>query len=144
MKKDFFDSTIKAEFVIITNDKSHEIVTNELRIKPHRSYNLGDSVNSKYSDHKGNRPHGLWAISNELSGEDVDIKTQIQFFQNIFKEKIDALNRLQNEYGFKCILSLNLKTEDAGIGFDLEIDELEFINKIASRFSCSFIATEKL
>jgi Domain of unknown function (DUF4279) len=143
MEQNRFNNKIQLELVIITHSKNSEIVTRELGIKPNRSFEKGDRTVSKFSSRTGTRPHGLWAISSkEFIGENIEVGEQMKFFQNLLKDKLDVIDKLKNYYKFDCIFTIAFETEDAGVSFDLNLEQLTFINRIASRFSCSFIARE--
>ena len=145
MEKDLFMNKIRCEFVVITNGDDIDIVTEVLEIKPDRCFNKGDIFISEHSSRTGYRPYGLWAImpKPELRTE-LDISQQLKYLQVVLGDKIKSIEMLKNQYHFECVFSISIETEDAGIGFDLGYDELNFINAISSRFSCSFIAKESI
>lgn len=76
--------------------------------------------------------------------DDLNVSQAIKYFQDLFQDKMEIIKKLRYEYKFETSFSIDIKTEDAGIGIDLYEEDLAFINKIASRFSCSFIAVENL
>lgn len=145
MERDYFLNKIQCEFCIITHDEDCNIVTNELGIKPGRFFNKGDKFTSKYSPRIGYKPHGLWAIQAEpLISEDLNISIPISHFQELLGEKIDILQKFKWQYHFELVLAISIETEDAGAGIDLNEQELSFIGKIATRFSCTFISKERV
>lgn len=145
MEKEFFLNKVSCEFVVITYDEDCAIVTKELGIEPNRFFNKGDKFTSKHTSRIGYKPYGLWAIQSGLAAsEDLNISAQIQYFQELFKDKVEIIEKLRNSYHFESIFSISIETEDAGAGFDLSEFELSFISKIASRYSCTFISKESV
>lgn len=145
MKQEYYKNRVSSEYIIITRDEKCEIVTKELEISPSRFFNKNDIITSRYSNRVGVKPHGLWAIGHsDFSGENFEIGRHIEYYQKLLSGKLEIINRLKNEYKFDCIFSISFETEDAGYSFDLMIDQLNFINKISTRFSCYFITKENL
>ncbi|MDH6311929.1 hypothetical protein M2137_000688 [Parabacteroides sp. PFB2-10] len=145
MKCDYFLDKVFCEFTVITHDEDCHIVTKETGIKPCRFFNKGDRFTSKYSPRIGRQPHGLWAIqSTPVISEELDISRHIQYFQKLFEDKMDIIEKLKNQYHFECVFSIDIETEDAGVGFDLNEAEVTFIQAISSRYSCHFMTKEKI
>lgn len=92
-----------------------------------------------------NRPYGLWEIEMEpIIGEEPNILVSIEYFQELLGSKIDSVRKLKEYYGFESVFSIDIETEDAGVGFDLYNNDIQFINQIASRFSIHFISKENI
>lgn len=145
MEKEYFLNKVNCEFAIITHNEDCAIVTKELGIEPDRFFNKGDKVVSKYSPRIGYKPHGLWAIQSELViSEELDVSSHMKYFQKLLGDKIKVIEKLKNHYQFECVFSIAIETEDAGAGFDLNEQELSFIAKISSRYSCTFISKETI
>lgn len=145
MEEDVFLNKIKCEFLVITHDTDCKVVTEELGIKPNRCFNKGDKVFSKYSTRTIYRPHGLWAIqSGPIVSEEVDVSWHIKYFEKLLSDKTLIINKFKIEYGFECVFSIDVETEDAGVGFDFSEEEINFIQKISSRYNCHFMCKEKI
>lgn len=134
-------SKIRCEFAVITYDFDYNTVTKELGIKPLRFFNKGEQMTSKHSSRVGSRPYGLWAIqSKSVISEELDVSQHIEYFRKLLSDKLEVIQKLKGKYHFECVLAIEIETEDAGVGIDLNETELSFINKISTRYSCSFIA----
>lgn len=145
MERDLFLSKISCEFAVITHDLDCNTVTKELDIKPLRFFNKGEPITSTHSSRVGSRPYGLWAIqSKPFTGEDLNVSRHIEYFRELLSDKVDIIQKLRNKYHFECVFAIAIETEDAGAGFDLNEAELAFINKISTRYSCSFITKESI
>lgn len=145
MEKDFFSTKVSCEFAVITHDADCHIVTKELCLEPDRFFNKNDKIISKYSPNAGYCPHGLWAIKSESTiAEDIDISSHIAYFQNILANKLASIKRLKQYYKFECVFSMAIATDDAGVGIDFSESEMDFIRKISTRLSISFISKENL
>ncbi len=136
---------IDCSFGVVTGDADVQIVTKELSLEPTRFYNKGDKVISKSSSGKVHL-HGLWEIQAEtiISEYTRSISHQIKYFQELFKDKMGAINKLKNQYQFECSFTMSIETEDIGSGFDFSEEELSFITAISSRYSCFFIVKESI
>ena len=136
---------VSCEFAVITHDLDCQIVTKELSIEPNRYFNKGDKFTSKYSEEVFTRPYGLWAIrSHPVISEELNVSNHIKYFQKLLTGKIEVIEGFKKNYQFECVFSVDIETEDVGIGFDLYELELSFIARISSRYSCSFIARESI
>ena len=133
-----------SEFMVLTQNKDCHIVTQELNIQPDRYHQKGEKTLNKFSPNPAIRQSGLWAISKISVTEGTCISEHIKHFQSILEDKIQAIEKLKQYYGFECVFYVLIETEDAGAGFDLDEAELSFINKISSRFTCSFVINEHL
>ena len=143
MERDYFLDKISCKFVVITHDKNCSIVTKEIGIDPTRSFNKGEKITSKFSSRIGSRPHGFWEIQSEpVISKELDISHHIRYFQELLGDKIKIIEKLKKHYQFECVFAIAVETEDAGAGFDLNEQELSFIAKISSRYSCTFISKE--
>jgi len=141
MEQEYFLNKISSEFIVITHDADCHIITNELGIEPTRCFNKGDKFTSKHSSRVGYKPHGLWAIQSEpIIGEEIDVSSHIRYFQKLLENRIEVIKKLKSQ--FQCVFTIDVETEDAGIGIDLNEAELAFITKIASRYSCKYISKE--
>lgn len=145
MEQDFFLNKVRCAFVIITHDKDPKIVTTQLDIQPTRFFNNGDKVISKHTTRIGDKPYGLWEFQPDpVVSEELDIHTPIKYIKELLEGKTAIIDKLRDDYNFEIVMDISIETEDAGAGVDLGRDELDFINKIFSRFSCRFISKEKL
>lgn len=145
MENDYFSDKISSRFTVITNEQDCRIVTTELGIEPTRSHNKGDIVVGKRTGDIYNRPYGLWEIEMKaIIGEELNILISIEYFQELLGNKIDSVRKLKEYYGFESVFSIDVETEDAGVGFDLYSNEIQFINQIASRFSIHFMSKENI
>lgn len=145
MNKEVFLDKLYCDYAVKTFDTNCHIVTKELGINPTRFFNKGDKFTSQYSPSIGYESYGLWVIELEpIVTDDLNVSQAIKYFQDLFQDKMEIIKKLRYEYKFETSFSIDIKTEDAGIGIDLYEEDLAFINKIASRFSCSFIAVENL
>ena len=143
MEKEYFLNRVSCEFAVVTHDADCQIVTKELGLEPTRFFNKGDKVISKHSPRVGSRPHGLWAINSvSIISEELEVGNHIKYFQELLGNKIKVIEKLKKYYQFECVFAIAVETEDAGAGFDLNEQELSFIAKISSRYSCTFISKE--
>jgi len=143
MEQKYFSNKISIEFIIITHDTDCHMITNELGIEPTRFFNKGDEFASKHSLRVGNKPYGLWAKQSEsVISEEIDVSSHIKYFEKLLENKIEIIEKFKKHYQFETVFSIDIETEDAGIGIDLNDAELAFISKIASRYSCTFISKE--
>ena len=135
---------IKCEFAIITNDTDISFVSKKLNIKPTRYFNKGDEVFSKFSNGKIFNSYGLWAHNSPIiKSEEIDLKFHFDYFRKILEPKLDIIKMFKTEYGFETIFSIDIKTE-FNTGIDIYEEDLEFISKIASRFSFSTFEVENI
>ncbi len=146
MEKDYNLTKVSCQFVVLTGDADVQIVTKELALEPTRFYNKGDKIISKYSPGMVH-PYGLWEIRPEpiiSISEEINISNQIKYFRELLKDKMEAINKLKNQYPFECAFTMSIETEDKDFRFDFSEEELSFITAISSRYTCLFIVKKSV
>ncbi len=144
-EEDIYFTEASCSFGVNTNESPIEIVTEELEIKPDRSWNKGDMHYSKTTGNTNPLPFGLWVIEKETISSDKFILSEfVKHFQDILSDKFDAIEKLKNHYKFDCYFYVLILSEYGADGFDLSDSELQFISKISNRFTCRFCETDRV
>lgn len=145
MEKEWFMYKLSCEFAVITYDTDYDTVTKTLNIEPDRAFKKGERSISKYSGSIITKPYNLWAIQSEpVISKELNLSYHIKFFRERLGDKIEEIEKLKNKHHFDCVFAIDIETEDAGAGFDLNEKELTFIKKIASRYSCHVLCVENI
>ena len=140
MIKDNFLYHSYCELAITSNEVEPNTITEELNVKPGRSFNKGDQSVSKHSGSIITKPHNLWALkSPSLKTEEESIESHINFLMMTFQLKIDVLKKYKNDSRFEVTVWIWLQTDNSGIGLDIGEKHLNFLNTIANRIHFSFL-----
>ncbi|MFT3946513.1 MAG: DUF4279 domain-containing protein [Agriterribacter sp.] len=143
MKGDYFIFKTHCELVIVSNEISLNYITDNLGVIPTRFFQKGEQSVSKHSGSIIIKPHNLWAfksVPTELKEE--SISHHIEYFKSIFSTKIDVLKKYKEDNRFDVTFWVWFETDNAGIGFGLQEDELDFLNKISNRVTFSVICNK--
>jgi hypothetical protein len=144
MGKDSFIYNSHCELVIVSHEISLDFITEELSIEPQRTFRKGEQTVSKHSGSIITKPHNLWAIKSKISElEEETIKHHIEYFKSIFLEKIEVLKNYKEDYRLELTFWIWVETDNAGIGFDLDEMEIDFINSISNKVHFSLITKTK-
>jgi hypothetical protein len=145
MKEERFKSKSHLEFSISSNVITPEEISKELGIEPSRFFCKGDKVFSKHSSVVGERSNNLWALrSPNIISEKETITPHINFIKSILEIKLDILLKYKKDSRMELTFWIWIETEDAGYGFDLQNEEISFLNSISNRISISFISKESV
>lgn len=145
MKGDSFIYKIHCELGIVSNIISPDYITDELDVVPTRSFRKGEQSFSKHSGSIITKPHNLWAFKSESTElEEENISYHIDYFRQIFSSKIDVLKRYKEEVCFEVNFWVYVETDNAGIGLDLNEEELDFLNMISNRIHFSVICNNEI
>ena len=145
LEKDYFITKTDCELAIISQDLDFETITNELKIKPDRSFRKDDLVKSEFSSHLIKRSHNLWAIKTKtILSSSQSLTPHINYLKRKLKNKLGVLEKYNTELNLEIIISIWIETEDAGFSFSLRKEEMEFINKICSRCDYFFLVKESI
>ena len=143
MEENSFLEYIRCNYTIRTYDQDCHIITKELNIEPNRCFNKGDKFTSKFSPRIGSKPYGLWEIQSiKKINKRKQFSDHLNYFQKLLGNKVETIKKFQNYYKFDCVFTVYIETDDAGYSFDLYKNELDFINKISTRFSCFILVKE--
>lgn len=132
------------ELVIVTDGISPEEITRETQIKPYRQFIKGEIFRAKTSGSEGKRANNLWAIkSDTIISEVEDISAHIQYFRNIFKNKVGVFQKLKTDEKNKLNFWIWIEVDEVGVGFDLSESDLIFINEISNMLHVSIVPLSK-
>ena len=141
---EWFMNKVSCKFVVITHDVDCQVVTEKLSIVPTRCVNKGDKIPSKYSQ-GGTHSYGIWEISAPpVISADVNVSSHIKYFHDILGGKLEIINEFKSVYQFECVFLIDIYTEDAGAGFSLYKEELDFIHSISTRYDCHIMFKERI
>jgi len=133
---------IKFTYSVKTFDVDYREVTNELGIVPSRCYNKGDDNIGKCTGKNYPYLWGLWEIEAPIQTNDnCKISNGIKYFKELLNDKFKIITKLKNDYNFECIFYIDIETDMPGAGIDLEEDDMFFIAKISTRYSCHITYT---
>lgn len=140
MKNDYFVYKTHIDFIIVSNEVSPDLITNELNIHPTRFFRKGDKSISKHSGSVTVKPHNLWSlqsISSELIEE--KISHHISYLKTILSSKVDILKKYKSNPNLEISFWIWIETDNSGIGLNLDSDEMDFLNSISNKIHFSFI-----
>lgn len=133
------------EYCIVSRNIEPESITSELGLNPDRKFHKGDKSVSKNSGSLITKPHNLWAIKSNLSVSDLeDIKHHIMYLANLLNPIMDKIILYKNNSNIKITFNIWIETDNAGVGFNLKNDDLEFINSIAHSIQFSIICNSNV
>lgn len=141
MHKENFEYKTFCELAITSTFYTLEIITKQLGIKPERTHHKGEEYVSKHSGSVVTRYNNLWAIKSKeiINNNEEKISSHIEFFRSILYSKKNVLKQYKEDKYTEVSFWIWIETDNAGIGIDLEEDELIFINDISNRVHLSFL-----
>jgi len=143
LKSDDFTYKTSVAFAIVSNEVEPEILTKELNIVPEKSFIKGELSVSKRSGSLITRPHNLWRIESPTTeSEKETISHHIEYLKSILLAKIDILKKYKEDSRFELSFWIWVETDNAGIGLDLDENDLAFVGQIANRIHFSVITRE--
>jgi Domain of unknown function (DUF4279) len=140
MERNFFIYKTYCELAIVSNDICPDNISEELNIVPERHFKKGEQSISKHSGSIITRPHNLWALKSKTSklGEET-ISHHIEYFKSTFSSKIEVLKKYKDDIRFEITFWIWVETDNAGIGLDLNQNEIAFLSSISNRIHFSLI-----
>lgn len=145
MERDYFVYKTHCELEIISDEVNPDLITDELNISPIRSFKKGEITTSKHSTRTGRKPHNLWAIKSEsFDTEEESISQHIEYFKSILLPRIDILKKYKEDPRFEISFWIWIETDNAGIGIELNEDEISFLNSFSNRIHFSFITKNEI
>lgn len=140
MERDNFIYRTHCELAIVSQEISPEFITEDLNIVPERTFRKGEQSVSKHSGSIINKPHNLWALKSKNSElEEETISHHIEYFKSTFSSKIEVLKKYKDDIRFEVTFWIWVETDNAGIGLDLNQNEIAFLNSISNRIHFSLI-----
>lgn len=140
MEKDNFIYKTYCELAIVSIDISPDVITEELNVVPERYFKKGEQSISKHSGSIITRPHNLWALKSKTSElEEETISHHIEYFKSTFSSNIEVLKKYKDDTRFEITFWIWVETDNAGIGLDLNQNEITFLNSISNRIHFSLI-----
>lgn len=145
MHKENFIYNTYCQLGIISDEITPENITRELDVIPKRSFIKGEKEVSKHSGSIIIKPHNLWAFeSKKITLQIETISPHIAYFKSVFQSKIDYLKKYKENNLFEIFFGIYIETDNAGIGLDLNEDELTFINSISNRIHFSVVCNDNI
>ena len=145
MNQDDFVYKIHCELSITSESVSSVEITNELNIVPQRQFNKGDEFTSKHTQRIGKRLQHLWAVKSKSTlSNDESVSAHIEYIGSLIKGKEEILRKYKKESGIEVSVWIWIKTDNAGIGFELSEKELFFLNDIANRIHFSVLTNTSI
>ncbi len=145
MNEDYFENMTYCEFVIISKEITPQQITNEFGIEPTRYFNKGDLISSKHSNEVGFKPWHLWAIKSlPIIKIEESISAHIEHIKSHLLPILPKLKGYKDNPLYEMSFLVRIETEDGGIGFDINEEELSFINSISNRLHFSFLAKDNI
>lgn len=133
------------ELIITSEEISPSKMTSELGIQPIRSFRKGDKIVSKHSIRTGEKKNNLWALRTEnIISEDESISSHIQELKKKLEGKDSTIVFYKNDRNTEVCIWIWIETDNAGIGLDLNEEELNFVNRISNRVHLSIICKNKI
>lgn len=140
MERDNFTYKTHINFSIVSHEIDSESITKELSIVPEKSFKKGEQTVSKHSGSIITNPHNLWSIRSKSSElEEETISHHIEYFKSIFLSKAEVLKKFKEDARYEVTFWIWIETDNAGIGLDLNEEELSFLNRISNRIHLSII-----
>lgn len=145
MTEDSFKYKSQCEIAITSEEVIPETITDKLNITPDRYFYKGEKSVSKHSGSIITKPHNLWAIkSKTVISEEETIRQHIEYFKTILSPRGHVLNSFKNDSRFEISFWIWVETDNAGIGFELSEDEIQFLSSICNRIHFSVITNENI
>jgi hypothetical protein len=143
-EKEFFLYKSYCELIITSKEITPDVITEKLNIVPNRKYIKGEEFASRHSGTKGKRFQNLWAIKSETTiSEEEGISHHVSFFKSTLETKIQTMQVYKSDACFEITFWVWIETDNAGIGFDLNEDEISFLNSISNRIQFSLVTSTK-
>ena len=140
MEREYFVNKSECEFAITSGVVSPDEITQEIEIEPSRSFKKGHTYISKPSGSVITNPHNLWAINSKaVISEEETLQPHIDYLKTKLSGKLAILKRYKKDKNLELIIGISIETDGAGIWLDLNEEDLDFINKICNRLSCSLL-----
>jgi hypothetical protein len=146
MERDYFILKTKIGFAIVTDDLDVEptSITSNLQLNPSRFHKKGDPFISKYSGLQV-RYRTVWEINSEWTvHEEETVSHHIEYFKELLLPKTDILKKYKEDNRFELSFWITIYTDNAGIGLDLNEDEMNFLNNFSNRVHFSMIANDDI
>ena len=143
MNDNYFVYKTYCELIIVSDEFSPSSITKELEVAPTRFFLKGDQTMSKTSGSLITKPHNLWAfkLSTTYLREET-IGHHISHLKSTFLKKIDLLRKYKENPNYEVSLWIWIETDNAGIGLDMNSEDLAFINCISNEVHMSFISNK--
>lgn len=128
------------ELAITSYEISLDFITEDLNIMPDRTFRKGEQSVSKHSGSIITKPHNLWALKSKSSElEEEAINHHIDYFKAAFLSRLEILKKYKEDTRFEVTFWIWIETDNAGIGLDLNENEIAFLNSISNRVHFSLI-----
>lgn len=124
-----FNTNIKAEFIVYSDDLNPKLVTDFLGLSPTQSWAKGDDIRGK----NNRRKESIWLLSTEYE-ESLDINNQLSKLLIILNDKKYKLLELVQLYPVNYTMEIVIrvrKGEVPAIYFDSQT--ISFINEIQAK-----------
>lgn len=142
MEKESFLYKTHCELTITSYEIPPDVITKELNITPDRYFLRGEKTISQNSKSIITKPHNLWAIKSSFSNlEQETISHHIKYLKDILLPKKDILLKYKRDSRFEIIFWVWIETDNAGIGLDLNEEEMDFLSCIINNIHFSLIVT---
>ena len=144
-EKEFFLYKSYCELIITSKEITPDVIAEKLNIVPNRQYIKGEEFSSKHSGTKGKRFQNLWAIKSEANiSEEEGISHHISFFKSTLETKMQTMQACKSDTRFEITFWVWIETNNLGISFDLNEDEISFLNSISNRIQFSLITKNSI
>ena len=145
MERDYFANMSYCELVITSDEVEPSLITNKIKIEPTSSYSKGEIFTSLQTGKVNMRYQNLWSLkSDSIISEKEDLTSHLLYFEKLFKDKLDVISEIKKSAFFEVSFWIWIETEDAGIGLDLQSENLSFITQISSRVHITILTNRKI
>jgi len=146
MKDENFIYKTQISFMIGSDDVEIDpiSITEDLQLKPSRFHRKGDTYIGKNTGLIGTKARTVWAIDTDWTIlEEETVSHHIEFLKKILLPKIDVLKKYKEDERFDVCFWIWIETENAGIGFCFQENELKFLNSISNWVHFSLNTNQK-
>ena len=141
----YFLFKTRCELIIVSDEIDVDIITEKLGITPDRFFRKGEQTVSEHSGSIIVRNRNLWAIGTMFSeSKNQTISHHIEFFKSMLLPKLGIVQQFKKDPLFEVTFWVWIETDDAGIGLDIQNDELEFLNNIANTVHFTLLCKDNL
>jgi len=147
MERDYSVCKTRIGFKIASDDMEIDpaSISDCLRLNPSRMHRKGDTWIGKRTGSVCTNARTVWAIDSEWTIlEEETVSHHIEYFKSILLPKTDILKRYKEDDNYELSFWITIHTDDAGIGLDLNEDELSFLSDHSNRIHFSVISVSEI
>jgi hypothetical protein len=115
------------------HDIDPQSITDALQLTPSRTKKRGDIRISKHDGREFIEARTVWAIDSEWTVHEAEtVSHHVEYFKKILTPKLEIIRKYKEDDRFDVSFWIWIETNDNGIGFYLNENELAFLNEYSN------------